>query len=47
MPIYHFAGVEYLLDVNPAFTECADVKEEEIYGNRADVRWADMQRCDY
>jgi hypothetical protein len=41
MSMYRFAGVEYLLDVNPAFTECTDVKEE-IDGNK--VGWI-CSRC--
>jgi hypothetical protein len=43
MTVYRFAGVEYLLGVNPAFAECADVKEEEIDSNKVDVRWVDVQ----
>jgi len=43
MTVYHFAGLEYLLDANPVFTQCADVKGEEIDGNRIDVCWVDMQ----
>jgi hypothetical protein len=43
MTAYRFAGVEYLLGVNPAFTECADVKDEKIDSNRVDERWVDVQ----
>jgi hypothetical protein len=37
MTVYHFAGLEYLLASNPAFTQRADVKDEEIDGNRIDA----------
>jgi hypothetical protein len=37
MTVYHFAGLEYLLEANPAFTQRADVKDEEIDGNRIDA----------
>lgn len=43
MTVYRFAGVEYLLGVNPAFAECADVKDEEIDSNKVDARWVDVQ----
>jgi hypothetical protein len=43
MTVYRFAGVEYLLGVNPAFAECADVKDEEIDSNKVDACWVDVQ----
>ena len=43
MPVYRFAGVEYLIGVNPAFTERADVVDEGMDGNKVDARWMDMQ----
>jgi hypothetical protein len=42
-----FPGVEYLLDTNSVFTQRADVKDEEMDGNRIDARWVDADRAVY
>jgi hypothetical protein len=47
MPIYHFAGMGYLLDVNLALPNVQTSKDEEIGGNKVDARWVDMQLARY